>query len=190
VALTAIDRQLLDRCLEKQPDAWKDFVDRFIGLFVHVIEHNSYLRSIPIRPEQIDDLCAEIFMEILKDEYAVLRRFRRQSSLATYLAVIARRVTIREMSKRRMAEELGHVSAVTKPSSRRSEVPEARIDNRDEVEFLLSGLSGEEAEIVRLYHLEGRSYREISRELGVPENTIGPLLSRTRERLRRRAVGT
>ena len=41
-----------------------------------------------------------------------------------------------------------------------------------------------DAKIVRQYHLEGRSYREISAGLGVPENSIGPTLSRARARLR------
>jgi RNA polymerase sigma-70 factor (ECF subfamily) len=35
--------------------------------------------------------------------------------------------------------------------------------------------------------MEGRSYHDISQALGVPENSIGPLLTRAREKLRRRA---
>ncbi|WP_310821343.1 RNA polymerase sigma factor [Stratiformator vulcanicus] len=159
---------------------------------MHVVEHNSHLRSQAVRADQLDDICAEVFLEILRDDYAVLRRFRRQSSLASYLAVIARRVAIREMSNRRKAEELGHVKSSKATSGRRPEPPESRIADRDEVENLLSGLSGEEAEIIRRYHLGGQSYREISRELGVPENSIGPLLSRARDQLRRKrgVVGT
>ena len=42
-----------------------------------------------------------------------------------------------------------------------------------------------EADVVRLYHLEGKSYYEISMAMGMPENSIGPLLSRAREKLRR-----
>jgi RNA polymerase sigma-70 factor, ECF subfamily len=45
-----------------------------------------------------------------------------------------------------------------------------------------------EAKIVRQYHIEGRSYREISAGLGVPENSIGPALSRARSKLRGREV--
>jgi RNA polymerase sigma-70 factor, ECF subfamily len=37
---------------------------------------------------------------------------------------------------------------------------------------------------VQQFHLEGRSYREISSRLGVPENSIGPTLSRARAKLR------
>jgi RNA polymerase sigma-70 factor (ECF subfamily) len=36
-----------------------------------------------------------------------------------------------------------------------------------------------------MYHLEGKSYREISQALGLPENSIGPTLHRAREKLRR-----
>ena len=62
---------------------------------------------------------------------------------------------------------------------------EERISNREEVEKLLSGLRGQEADVVRMYHLEGRSYQEISSRTGMPENSVGPTLSRAREKLRR-----
>jgi len=38
---------------------------------------------------------------------------------------------------------------------------------------------------VRLYHLEGKSYREISSEVGIAENSVGPTLFRAREKMRR-----
>jgi RNA polymerase sigma-70 factor (ECF subfamily) len=56
--------------------------------------------------------------------------------------------------------------------------------DRDEVDRLLEGLEGSEAEIVRLYHLEGKTYQEISTALGIPENSIGPTLSRARAKMR------
>ena len=64
-----------------------------------------------------------------------------------------------------------------------------RFSNREEAQRLLDELHGEEAEIVRLYHLEGKSYDEISSQTGVPVNSIGPALSRARARLRRQAAG-
>jgi len=60
--------------------------------------------------------------------------------------------------------------------------PEQRIADREEVERLLAELGESEALIVRMYHLEGKSYQEISAATGVPENTVGPTLSRARSR--------
>ena len=43
--LRDIDRKLIDRCLRKEPGAWNDFVDRYMGLIYHVIQHVAYARS-------------------------------------------------------------------------------------------------------------------------------------------------
>jgi RNA polymerase sigma-70 factor (ECF subfamily) len=187
VALTEIDRDLLRRCLDDEPGGWKDFVDRFIGLFIHVINHTAQARSVRISSEDIDDLCAEVFLALLANDYAALRQFRGQSSLATYLAVIARRVVAREIARRRMAEALGHVTAhkAALDHAQADRHESQRIENREEVERMLEGLPDTEAKIVLQYHLEGRSYREISSGLGIPENSIGPTLSRARARIRK-----
>jgi RNA polymerase sigma-70 factor (ECF subfamily) len=35
-----------------------------------------------------------------------------------------------------------------------------------------------------MFYIEGRTYDEISEELGMPRNSIGPILSRARQQLR------
>ncbi len=193
MALTEIDRNLLNRCLERESGAWKDFVDRFIGLFIHVINHTAHARSVKVTGDDIDDLCADVFVTILGDEMAVLRRFRGKCSLATYLTVVARRIVVREIARRRTAEAMGHVEAHQSSldqASASSNYEMKRLDDSDEVGRMLEGLSERDASIVRLYHLEGRSYREIGEKLNVPENSVGPTLSRAREQLREKASST
>jgi RNA polymerase sigma-70 factor (ECF subfamily) len=187
VALSDIDRQLLQRCLGRQPHAWEDFVDRFLGLVVHVVTHTSHARSIAISPHDLDDLSSEVFLAILADDYGVLRRFRGQSSLATYLTVISRRVVVRELLKRRIVPNQADTADMQQVEDDAEDV-EQRVSNREEVERLLDELHGDEATIVRLYHLEGKSYHEISRTTGVPVNSIGPALSRARAKMRQHGV--
>jgi RNA polymerase sigma-70 factor, ECF subfamily len=85
VALSDVDRNLLERCLNRQPHSWEDFVDRFTGLVVHVINHSAQSRSIRLGREDFEDLASEVFLAVLRDDFAVLRHFRGHSSLATYL---------------------------------------------------------------------------------------------------------
>jgi len=184
VALSDIDRQLLQRCLARQPHAWEDFVDRFLGLIVHVINHTAVARSIAISQQDREDLASEVFVAILADDYAVLRRFRGQSSLATYLTVISRRVVVKELLKRRIVSNQAEAGE-THDFDDHTGGTEERLSNLEEVQRLLGELDGEEADIVRLYHLEGKSYQEISRQTGVPVNSIGPALSRARAKMRR-----
>jgi len=189
VALSDIDRQLLQRCLARQPHAWEDFVDRFLGLVVHVIQHTASSRSIGISQHDLEDLASEVFIAILADDYAVLRRFRGQSSLATYLTVVSRRVVVKEMLKRRIVPNVTETGEMQHVEDN-AEAAEERLANHEEVQRLLGELDGEEADIVRLYHLEGKSYHDISRQTGVPINSIGPALSRARAKMRRVGVNT
>jgi RNA polymerase sigma-70 factor (ECF subfamily) len=186
VALSEIDRNLLARCLAKKPDAWKDFVDRFTGLVIQVIHHSAQSRSLRITPEDREDLASEVFLEIVRNDFALLRHFRGESSLATYLTVVARRVVVHELLKRKKLATLSDPADDAGPHHDNGNATQVeRVENRDEVERLLSELEGTEAEIVRLYHLEGKSYQEISSSIGMPENSIGPTLSRARLKMRR-----
>jgi RNA polymerase sigma-70 factor (ECF subfamily) len=184
VALSEIDRSLLDRCLNRKARAWEDFVDRFMGLVVHVINHTAQCRSINLSAADREDLAGEVFLAIIENDMAVLRHFRGKSSLATYLTVIARRVVVRKLVEGRSAVPLGDMVAQAESEE---EEPEQRIGDREEVGRLLGQLQGSEAAVVRMYHLEGKSYSEISRSVGMPENSVGPMLSRARAKLRRHA---
>jgi RNA polymerase sigma-70 factor (ECF subfamily) len=184
VALTNHDRELLRRCLSHQPGAWNDFVDRFLGLVYHVVAHTAHLRSVPLKPEDTEDLAAEVLLQLVANDYAALRQFRGVSSLATYLTVIARRICVHELVRRSAARE---VQPANHGQLNEVEADDVRggLERLEEVEKLLGRLPSKEREVVRLHYIEGRTYEEISTELNIPVNTIGPILSRARKKLRK-----
>ncbi|HEY1785242.1 MAG TPA: sigma-70 family RNA polymerase sigma factor [Pirellulales bacterium] len=183
MALSDIDRSLLQRCLARKPRAWEDFVDRFMGLVIHVVNHSAQCRSLRLAAEDREDLVAQVFLAVVKDDLAVLRNFRGDSSLATYLTVVARRVVVRELLKN--GHRMQEMEAMPRHEATRAD---DHVSDREEIERLLEELDGAEAEIVRMYHLEGKSYQEISHAVGMPENSVGPTLSRARNKMRRAAT--
>lgn len=183
MALTEIDAQLLKQCLAQAPRAWQDFVDRFIGLFVHVIQHTAHARSVRLTNDDVDDLCSEIFYTILANNFSVLRNFRGKSSLATYLTVVARRVTVRELIKRRKSEAMGHVNVHMAAVNSADASPST--DEIEDLSHLINQLPPKDANVIRMYHVEGKSYEEIGKVLGVEQNSVGPMLTRAREQLKR-----
>jgi RNA polymerase sigma-70 factor (ECF subfamily) len=189
VPLAEIDRNLIDRCLRKEPGAWNDFVDRYIGLLYHVIQHAAYARSRVLSSEDIEDIAAEILLKFVDDNYSILRKFKGMSSLPTYLTVIARRIAVKELIQRHREEELGHTSAhrafVDDGASDEAEA----IASAEEVQRMLEDLPEREAEVIRLYHLKYQNYRQIGKKLGIPENSVGPILAKARKRLREAAEG-
>jgi RNA polymerase sigma-70 factor, ECF subfamily len=184
--LRDIDRKLIDRCLRREPGAWRDFVDRYMGLIYHVIEHVAYARSRLLTSEDVEDIAAEVLLKIVDSDYGILRKFKGMSSLPTYLTVIARRICVKELVKRHREEELGHANAHRASVDDGSGEVEA-ILTADEVERMLEDLSEREAEVIRLYHLKFMNYREIAKQVGVAENSIGPILAKARKKLREAA---
>lgn len=190
VSLSEVDRQLLQRCLDRGPRAWQDFIDRFLGLVVHVANHTARSRGVTIDQSTRDDLVAEVFLSLITDDFAVLRRFRRNCSLATYLTVISRRVIVRRMIEGRSSPTPGQgaggdrVAGTNGSASPSFDGTPDRMADREEVQQLMLRLDPQEASIVRMYHLEGKSYGEISQVIGMSENSIGPVLSRARDKMR------
>jgi RNA polymerase sigma-70 factor, ECF subfamily len=187
VAFSEIDRNLLARCLARKPHAWEDFVDRYMGLVIHVINHSAQARSIRLSPEDREDLCSEVFLTLVRNDFAVLRHFRGESAFAAYLTVVCRRAVVHQLLKRKSAARLADGAADSNHDSRGGLAIE-RVQDRDEIARLMQELDPPAADVVRMYHLEGKSYQEISSLVGMPENSIGPTLSRARQKMRRAGV--
>lgn len=187
MGLIARDRELIKRCLHHEPGSWNDFVDRFLGLVYHVVQHTADMRSFPLQPEDKEDIAAHVLLELVKHDYAALRQFKGKSSLASYLTVIARRTCVNELATRAQIKDK---EGGPKPNEH---IQDAKLNSKpkpggqellEEVGKLLKKLPSRERAVVRLFYLEGRSYEEISTELGVPVNSIGAILARARKKLR------
>lgn len=187
MALTAQDRNLLKRCLNHESGSWNDFVDRYLGLVYHVIQHTAHLRSHFLHPEETEDIAAEVMRELAANDYALLRQFRGNSSLGTYLTVVGRRICVTELANRATAHE-PHGDNHIQEHAETERVPrtkgEGGLEALEEVGKLLKKLPARERTVVQLYFIEGRSYEEISTQLNIPINNIGAILSRARKMLR------
>ncbi len=172
------DRELIDACLATAPGSWEAFLERFGGLFAHVADRTARHRRTPLAAGDREDLVAEIMLECLRNKAAVLRSYAGHASLATYLTVIARRVTVRHLVRDFDAFRL---PITEEPAA--AALPQ-RFEDREVIEALLERLDTAEARLVRLHHLEARSYSEISRLTGLPLGSIGPALSKAREKMR------
>jgi len=101
MSMNELDQTLLVRCLEEQPRGWEDFVDRFMGLVVHVIEYSTRVRGQQITPEDRDLFCENVFATLYHDSFRLLREFDGQCSLTTYMTVVVRRIVVRLLLNRR-----------------------------------------------------------------------------------------
>ena len=177
-----VDRKLLSDLLTGQSGAWRVFVDRYDSLILQVIRHTAQSHSLKLNEDDVEDLCADTFAELLVRDMAALRGFRGRCSFATYLGVIARRIVVRKLTEHRFNKAMGHVNAHHAAVDFAStEAPSTRhVDQRDEVEQLFVRLPQEAARVLKWAFMDSISYREIAARLGKPINSIGPLITRLR----------
>ncbi|MFM8570076.1 MAG: sigma-70 family RNA polymerase sigma factor, partial [Pirellula sp.] len=100
-----LDRGLIKDCVEGDPQAWRSFCDRFAGLVMDVVDDTLAFAGVsgPQRSEGLrQGLAEEFFRELRSNGFSLIRSFRGESSLATYLAVVARRSILGYLSKRNL----------------------------------------------------------------------------------------
>ena len=181
MVLSDLDRTLVTRCLNGTEGAWEDFIDRYLALITHVVAATATPRLGRLPDAWRDDLVADVLLSLVDQDFAILRRFRGQSSLGTYLVVVSRRIAIRRLATLRRSAPAA-TALPQEVAGDRSDEP--RIDDEEEVRSLLSRMPEREAIAIRMFHLEHRTYSDIGLHFGIPENSVGPLLSQARDRLR------
>lgn len=180
--VSEIERELLKRCFEHQEEAWPDFIDRYLRLIHHVIALTSQNRSVTLKESEVEELAAEILQELTSSDYAALRQFRGESSLAAFLTVVTRRICVRRLVEMRQQSALGHVQAHRASFEASSTEIEPLLAMAD-VNRLLELLDADDAEIVRLYHVEFLGVHEIARQIDAEEASISQVLRDARQRL-------
>lgn len=180
MGLSEFDRELLEKCLTIQPGSWEHFTDRFAGLMMGVVSHVANSRDIRTTIMDREDVVAKIYSCLIEDDFRILRNFKGTSSLYTYLTVVCRRIAVRQLIKLDRKQHRERNAAPTEVET----TPPMDID-REDFEELLRSLDDVSSELVRLRYVQELPYSEISRRLNIPENSIGPMLSRARTTIRK-----
>lgn len=179
-----LDLQFAARLVEGCEQAWQEFVTRYAGLVRSRVACVVGTTGGNSDGSLIEDLVAEVFAALLNNDSAALKAYAGRSSLATYLCVIASRVAIRKVVA---ISPTASVPDMLECADPRCPNP-AELASGDEQAALLRRLIDElperQRQIVSLYYLQGRSYEQISQQLGVPIGSVGPTLKRAQEKLR------
>ena len=144
----------------------------------HVGALRRYALVLTADPHEADDLVQECLSRVL----AQMRAWRPVRDLRAYLFATMHNVFIDASRKRRTRAD--HVpiddvlATLSSPASQ-----SRRLEMRDLIQGL-AALPEQQREVVLLIGLEGMSYLEAARVLGVPIGTVMSRLSRGREALR------
>lgn len=160
------DLELVQRCLERDPDAVREVGERLGAIPKMVSIVNRRLRR-TLSPEAEADTAQEIFVKI----WSRLATFEGRSTLEGWAWAFAENHT-RNKVRRAVSERYRREDSpeIITHQAMPSEEPPAL--SRRTAESWLESVSPAMAECIRLKHFDGLLFREIAAKLGVSENTV------------------
>jgi len=151
-------------------EVWDRFA-RDYRLLIFKAAHSA-ARRFRAGAADVEDAVHQVFVELLDDGAKILRSYGGRSTFTHWLTVVAYRIAAREFARRSRERPLEADAEADRP-------PPADPDALAQ----LSRLPERERRALVLFHVEGRSYREVARTLAVPLNQVGMVLLRAREQL-------
>jgi len=188
------DRELVARCIGGAPGAWEEFQERYRRPIAAMVGRAARQGSTAPTADLVEEVAAEVLFRLLDDDRRLLRTYRGEARLSTWLCTIAWRLAREELRARgrlgTTGSGAGERSLAERPVSDAAAGDPAAASAERELEARLARELGElsprDRLILVLFHEDGRSYREIAAFLGIPEANVGRVLARARDRLRER----
>ena len=176
------DADLIERCLARENDAWSEIVARYRRRVFHI----AY--KFTSKHDQAEDLTQDIFVKLLRS----LDKFHRDANFGTWLTSVARHYCIDHYrASKREREVLVEDLVAFDHAPAASGNPQRALEDRDTKTLLRRGLDQlppKLREAVVLRDLQGLTYQEMARRLGLPEGTVKSRINRGREELARRLL--
>lgn len=174
-------RSLVRGLLCRDPASWEHFLSRYGRVIEAACQGALVAARFAPDPDRVADAAAGIVTRLLENDGRLLRDYRGEAPLGAYLHVIARTRTLSALRRERKPPSPVPESASESPDLTAAAGTAERIAH---LRRALAEMPPREADVLRRFHLEGQSHREIARELDVTEGLVGTLLFRARERLR------
>lgn len=178
------ERALIERVLSGDRNAFRDLIETYQSLVVHVV-----FRLVD-NPADREEMCQDVFVKV----YQHLGKFEYKARLSTWIARIAYHHCLNYLKKKKVAlyDDLAESGNPREGEAGLDRLPgdagmDTEMDDRELGDILrreIDRLPAQQRAVLTLYHLEGFSYAEIADILELPEGTVKSHLFRARNRLK------
>jgi RNA polymerase sigma factor (sigma-70 family) len=167
----SVDRDLIQRCIEGNQEAWKQLIRRYERL----------IYSIALRICRDSEAAADVLQQVCLELYQRLDEVRNAESLASWIATVTRRKSCDYWRRHQPAEPL------LDDSSADPDDMFVSIERQHTLERAMASLPERNRRLMQMLYMSGRhySYQEIARELGISVASIGPTRIRSLKKLRK-----
>jgi len=171
------ERALVDRLIARDPAAWDRFVREYGTTLVRA--------AAVVSAGDAEDVAQKVCTLLLEADARLLRSFRGQSTLSTWLIGIVRNQALMTLRREKTRAALPPRA----PSAGRGPLEELlAVESDEQLAAALAAIPPRDRLLLLLHYRDGLSHARIAAVLGVAVTSVGPLLDRARERLKKKSV--
>ena len=181
------EKNLIQQVLSNDNVAQKEFYEKFAPIF------NRFLKKKYFKNQEIEEIIQETFISIFQNDWRVLRNFKWQSSLETYLIKILKCRVADYYSVKEIKTEQ-RIRSLQKDKESTEEIKSKLLHNNPEIDAInnernrklaiaMEKLSIDERKLFELILLEGKTYKQASEVLKQTTNNVGVRYLRIKKKL-------
>ncbi len=190
--------ELLRACIRGDAAARQRLVQEYSGIVSYGVSVIFQQFGRPSRREEIEDLCQDVFLALFDQDARKLRQYqgRNGCSLASWIRVVANRLTIDRLRREGRTISLDDPNSVESSRVREAE-PDARPGPEPQVEQaqraarvreMIGQLPPKDQLFVQLFYFQGLPIEEVAETIGITTNAAYVRKMRLHEKLRRIAA--
>ena len=182
---------LVQGCVSGNAEAWRALMKQYGALVAHAVRSTFFRVLKQADPNLVDDAVQAVWLSLCADQCRRLKGFEGNAALSTWLTVLSTRRALdfirSEMRKGSMKHV--HLDNEDRDLVKELQAPEDQEQfSMDELFILyeaLERLPEDDRLILKMYYLDGLSYRSIAGVLKVAPNTVSSYILRARDKLKR-----
>lgn len=185
-------KELINRCLNKDTSAWREFVLRFKPLVENSVRARLGRHNFPHIIEDIKDIAQDILLGIWEEDK--LRSVRDEDKITGWLAIVAQNAAIDYIRKHK--DLLRQGPCVSRKEGNEFDLTETLVSNShpvretldkelaDTLDSALNALEPRAKLILKLSLQHNLSHKEIAGLIKIPPNTVSTIIRRSLLKLR------
>lgn len=168
------ERAFVERLIAHDPPAW----DRFMREYGPVVTRAA-AAVLARSAVEAEDVAQKVFAALLESDSRLLRSYRGESTLSTWLIGIARHQALMQVRRERARPVPPPRAPIRGPLE---ELVSA--ESEDQVVAALEAIPPRDRLLLVLHYRDGLPHAQVAAVVGVAVNSVSPLINRARERLK------
>lgn len=175
-------RELVQKCIKGDAEAWCEFVDKFSGLVYWAIKRKLSRYDTSYFMSDVDEIYQRIFASVW--EKKSLMNVSDRSNISPWLVVISSNITIDFLKRRRTEENYIRDSQESKILSENQNDIIFENEDRRLLDEAMKSLNKKEKAYLQLFYAKGKKYKEIADIFNTPISTVSTIIARARSKIK------